>query len=61
MSDRGWFADLADEEERNPRWPWQPFIQITGSCLPLPVWFETEAECLDFIRTDIVGRGLLDQ
>lgn len=60
MSNEGWFADLADEEERDPRCPWQPFLQISGCCFPLPVWFASEEDCMEFIRDDIVGRGLLD-
>lgn len=60
MSDDGWFADLADDDERDPRWPWQPFLQTNGCCFPLRVWFASEKDCVDFIRDEIVGRGLLD-
>lgn len=60
MSAEGWFADLANEEDRDPRWPWQPFIQTDACCFPLRVRFATEADCIDFIRRNIAGRGLLD-
>lgn len=60
MTDRGWFADLSDEEERNPQFPWQPFLQTDGCCLPLRIWFATKAECEDFIRQDVAGRRLLE-
>ena len=60
MNDEGWFADLADEDARDPRFPWQPFLQTGACCLPLPVWFATKAECQDFIRVSIAGRGILD-
>ncbi|HKN57144.1 MAG TPA: hypothetical protein VJX66_31960 [Amycolatopsis sp.] len=59
-SPTGWFADMSDEEYRLPEFPWQPFIQTAGGCFPLPIWFETEDACIEFIRKDILGRGLLD-
>lgn len=60
MSAEGWFADITDEEDRDSRWPWQPFIQTAGGCFPLQgVWFATEEECEIFIRGEIIGRGVL--
>ena len=60
MSETGWFADVADEEDTpNPRAPWQPVIQTAGCCFPLPVWFESREACEQFIRADILGRELL--
>ncbi len=55
----GWFADLSDEEERDPRWPWQPFLQAAGCCFPLPVWFDSKEECELFIERWVAGRGVL--
>lgn len=58
MGKRGWFADLSDEDERDPHAPWQAFLQLEGHCHALDgVWFYTEADCVEFIRTEIVGRG----
>ena len=57
---RGWFADLSDEDVRDPKFPWQPFLQTDGCCFPLPVWFATKRDCEDFIREDVAGRGLLE-
>lgn len=54
MADTGWWAeDIGDGS-------WVPTIQL-GSvlCLSLPAWFKTEAECLEFIRANLVGAGEL--
>lgn len=60
MSDyTGWFADLSDEEDRNPIAPWQPFIQTAGGCFPLRLWFETKDGCEEFIRECVLGRVML--
>lgn len=56
----GWFADPSDEDDRVEGAPWQPFLQTSGCCFPLPVWFETKDACDDFIRSSILGRGHLD-
>lgn len=56
----GWFADLDDDADVDPKFPWSPMIQTAGGCYPLPIWFQTEADCVEFIRRDILGRGLLD-
>jgi hypothetical protein len=55
----GWFAGLVDEDERDERWPWVPALQIPGECHHLTPTFATEAECLDFIRTHILGKPIL--
>jgi hypothetical protein len=56
----GWFADLADEDERDERWPWQVFLQLETECHAMAgVWFATKEQCENFIRTKVVGQGLL--
>lgn len=56
----GWFADLADEEQRDERWPWAAFLQMESECHRLDgTWFATKEQCEDFIRSEILGRGLL--
>lgn len=57
VASAGWFADVSDEADRTEGFPWQPFLQLDGLCLPLPMWFATEEECVVFIRTEIIGRG----
>lgn len=56
--DLGWFADLSDAEDRDPGFPWQPFIQITGGCLSLDARFKTEEECMTFISSEILAHGI---
>ena len=56
----GWFADLAAEDERVESAPWQPFLQIPGSCVGMTIWFQTEADCEDFIRREILGQPMLE-
>jgi hypothetical protein len=55
-----WFADHPDEEDADDqnRDMWQPFVQLSGMCLPLPVWFDTEEDCRAFIRDEIIGTPL---
>lgn len=54
----GWFADLGEHALPGTD-QWQPFLQIPAGCFPLPIWFDTEAACLEFIAENIAGRGLL--
>lgn len=55
----GWFADLADEEDRVAAYPWQPFLQTEGGCFPLPVWFKTQEDCQKFIALEVIGARAL--
>lgn len=55
----GWFADLANEEERTEAYPWQPFLQDGDSCYPLSVWFRTKEECEAFISRRVADAGVL--
>lgn len=56
----GWFAcNEGDETEvSNPDFPWQPVLQLPGHQVSLDIWFRTEDECLRFITTDVIGKGL---
>lgn len=53
---RGWLADVDESAPAYSRW--QPVLQADGVCLPFEIWFSTEAECLDWIRRDVLGRGM---
>ena len=55
MGERGWFADISSDEGMEDRW--QPHIQCEGVCPSLDVWFETEEDCNQFIREQIIGKG----
>ena len=59
MRNEGWFADT--NRESNPRWPWQPCLQTDSGCFDIEIWFQTEAECLAFIKSEIIGKGLMDE
>jgi hypothetical protein len=59
MTPTGWFADLSDEEDRVKGSPYQPFLQTAGGCFPLPLWFDSEESCDEFIRDNIAGKGQL--
>lgn len=52
MSDDHWFADVSDDPISDG-FLWQPFLRLNGCCLPLPLWFPTEADCERFIHTSI--------
>jgi hypothetical protein len=63
MSDpTGWFAcfERGEDASLNPDYPWRPVLDLNGHMPGLDVWFKTEAECLDFIRTQVIGQPLLD-
>lgn len=54
----GWFADI--DSDQTGEYRWQPCLQLDGWCPPLPVWFKTEQDCLDFIRTEVISQGIYD-
>lgn len=54
----GWFADF-DEDEDDGRWV--PVLQVDGCCFTFPAGFNTEQDCLDFIRHSILGKQLLKE
>lgn len=57
---RGWFADV--DEDGSEGYPWAMFLQVDGFCYRLgEVWFPNEQECLDYIRSDVLGLGMFDE
>lgn len=60
----GWFAEEIpdDDPDFNARWPYRAVLQLPGMVVTTTGhWFATEADCLDFIRDDILGKGLLPE
>lgn len=55
---KGWFADV--DKDAGTRFIWQPCLQLEGGVSELPIWFESEADCLEFIKTDVIGLGMLN-
>lgn len=49
-----WFADVGDSEDaprhRDGSLYWQPCVQSDGLCVSIDIWFDTEPECVRFIR-----------
>jgi hypothetical protein len=57
---QGWFADI-DPEQAASEWPWQPCLQLDGgTCHSFETWFRTKQECVDYILSEIIGQGLID-
>ena len=60
----GWYAHLDKVTviaELNQCPAWEPRLQLDGHSLSTCIWFATEAECLQFIVTEILGQSLLAQ
>lgn len=57
----GWFADPRDEDDEDlvPGYPWTPFLQSPGMCTPLRLGFATKVECEQWIRDNVIGKGML--
>jgi purine nucleoside phosphorylase len=58
----GWFTEHVSEDDPdfNAKHPYRATLQLPGWVVTTQgPWFETEADCDDFIRTEIVGMGLL--
>ena len=57
---RGWFAERDDEAPAESH-KWRPVLQADGWLGELDgIWFETEAECIEWINTQVLGHGLLE-
>ena len=57
---RGWFADVDLDVKAGPP-KWQPCFETGHGHVPsFAIWFDTEEECLGWIRENILGAGLLD-
>ena len=37
------------------RYAWQPALEESFATLPLPMWFDSEAACLDYIDKNVLG------
>lgn len=61
----GWWAEHDDNPETNPfapEAPWLATLQTEVGCNSLSgIAFYTEAECLAFIRSDVLGKELLER
>jgi hypothetical protein len=58
MYETGWFAEECTDAP-HAGFTWRAVLQLPGLVVPTDgLWFDTEAECLDFIRDDIIGQGL---
>lgn len=53
-----WFADIDTSEDaprhRDGSYYYQPCVQHESLCTSIDIWFDTEAECVRFIKS-IVG------
>lgn len=60
----GWFADVPAVDEwadaPSPESPWRPYLQLDGIRVSMNVWFRTEDDCTQFIREEVLGKGMLD-
>lgn len=53
--DIGWYADQVVVDEPGPANMWQPQLQTSsGYLVTVPVWFQTERECIDHILAVLV-------
>lgn len=56
MSERGWFPDV--DREQIGEYVWQPCLETGEGHIPsFEVWFNTEAECKDWIAVNVIGIG----
>ena len=52
-----WFADILDADDPGysaGEQRWKAFLQVDGMVCPIEPAFLSEADCLDFIRTQIL-------
>lgn len=58
MGERGWFADV-DQDQGDGDYRWQPCLETgTGHIPCFEVWFRTEAECVAWIEENVIGVGM---
>jgi len=48
----GWFSDIDETKDM-----WQPRLQAGGFCPCIDMWFQTKADCDEFIQDNIIGKG----
>jgi hypothetical protein len=52
-----WFADILDADDRGHvpgEQRWRAFLQVDGMVCPIDPVFYSEADCLDFIRSEVL-------
>lgn len=49
----GWFADT--DQSQAGEFVWQPCLQTDTCVVSVSTWFRSEADCLKFIRDEIIG------
>lgn len=54
----GWFAEFDDEVVLPGRW--RPVLQLDGHAPDFDIWFPTKEECEGWIRTQVIGRTMLE-
>lgn len=52
----GWFANTSHEQPGK----WQPVIETNAGCHSIDTWFDTEADCQQFIHDYIAGHPCID-
>lgn len=52
---KGWWAEEDCEEDQG----WRPVLQLDGYVATFDIWFRTEQDCEDWIRTSVIGAGML--
>lgn len=55
--ERGWFADVDNDQERSIP-GWQPCVQTDSVCMGLDIWFQTKELCEAFIHDELLGLGM---
>jgi hypothetical protein len=53
----GWWAEHTDDDSA---FPWVPTLQTEGCCFSLPIRFAAEEECIDWIKSHVIGVGFLE-
>lgn len=58
MDETGWYAEECTDAPVEG-YTWRAILQLPGIVVPTDGhWFDTETACLDFIRDDIIGKGM---
>lgn len=53
MADEFWFVDIDEEAKYDAQWV--VVLQIDSCCLPLPMWFHTKDQAIEFMRRIPLG------
>ena len=52
-----WYAERDDEALAGRRM-WRPVLQLDGHVCAFAIWFDTEQECVAFIRNEVMPATL---